>query len=890
MKFIQLKLIATLMTLVLATLQGQAQYGNYNNHFSVYGGISNLYGDIDDRFLAPHEGFVNPDAEFLTFGARFERSIRGPLFAAIEIYEVNLTANDRKIDWNGDDLPSISDYSRSLNYQTELRGGSFLIGLSTDRFIRDYSPFLSFSIYAGIGHGNFTVYGDLIDENQQFYNYWSDGTIRAVPEDVGNSQTPVVQQDGNYEINVSRLDVEEEYNQSIWYLPVGAELKFKLAEPLRLVLGYSYHFTQSDYLDDLSGDYRQEYDSDLQEYAANPTGTEREIRGEDNGNDHFERLTIGLQFSWYKKRKPQIAPHIYTTSNKGVEEPELTDGTAADQDDMQEKAAPPADQGLSKAERDSLERLEFRYKTLWFKKEIAKLENELNEEQDTIFLKEDTSSFITRRSILLVDSLPEPVFREKFGDSLTMGSLTRSGDLVRFRLFEEDTTFTYELEEEPIDTLLTPFDSRAPIDSSDIDTTETAVGIGTAEQYDLEEPGEEEFEDQFMDGDTILLESPDFSDEPPVEDEEISTETEAVPDTIYESEPESETIPDTLETQDFATEEMDEEQAEEFDTASKTDTIYVTGEESAEAYDREIAELRNRLESLSGEEKVDNSAEVESLRARINSLENRKSSVVQPSNYTTETSTTHKDTRVIPIVAPIGVGGKKRDKDAEEEREALEERIAKLENILVQMQSSGRDTVYLYRPNTTTTPDTVYMAATDSSQTAAVDSMLTQVRDSTMMGELDSAAVSARLDSITLELDSLQRSMIISPPQIEIPDQNTERSVMKSKPKAFSKRKIFFGLSSAELNESAVRTVGLVAEQLRAMEGTVVVTGFSDPSGPVNFNEKLAGKRAESVKKELVSSGIDQSRIEVVNAGVDNDAKDDLSYGRRVEITLESGN
>jgi outer membrane protein OmpA-like peptidoglycan-associated protein len=87
---------------------------------------------------------------------------------------------------------------------------------------------------------------------------------------------------------------------------------------------------------------------------------------------------------------------------------------------------------------------------------------------------------------------------------------------------------------------------------------------------------------------------------------------------------------------------------------------------------------------------------------------------------------------------------------------------------------------------------------------------------------------------------------------------------------------VYFGVNSAELSGQATSTLAKAVRWLNEnSDAQVIIEGHADPSGNPDANMALAQKRAELVRDQLVSAGIDASRIEVVSLG---DTR--VKYGR----------
>lgn len=80
---------------------------------------------------------------------------------------------------------------------------------------------------------------------------------------------------------------------------------------------------------------------------------------------------------------------------------------------------------------------------------------------------------------------------------------------------------------------------------------------------------------------------------------------------------------------------------------------------------------------------------------------------------------------------------------------------------------------------------------------------------------------------------------------------------------------VFFNLSSSTIQANQKPNIFMIAEQLKKdSNATVDVKGYASKDGSKSFNEKLAAKRAQSVKKALIKEGVAESRINAEGAGI----------------------
>ena len=103
---------------------------------------------------------------------------------------------------------------------------------------------------------------------------------------------------------------------------------------------------------------------------------------------------------------------------------------------------------------------------------------------------------------------------------------------------------------------------------------------------------------------------------------------------------------------------------------------------------------------------------------------------------------------------------------------------------------------------------------------------------------------------------------------------------------------IYFDFKSTRLRADAARLLQDKAAQMeRASTWVVLIQGYADSQGPVEYNRLLAQRRAESVKQFLVELGVPETTIKVVTIGKEGALCDDRSrecqqLNRRVHLEI----
>ena len=104
---------------------------------------------------------------------------------------------------------------------------------------------------------------------------------------------------------------------------------------------------------------------------------------------------------------------------------------------------------------------------------------------------------------------------------------------------------------------------------------------------------------------------------------------------------------------------------------------------------------------------------------------------------------------------------------------------------------------------------------------------------------------------------------------------------------------VYFDFDSSDLTEEARSLLQANAECIQALGVDVVLEGHCDERGTEEYNLQLGERRANAVKKYLVSLGVDPSRLKTVSYGEERPADpghDEAAWARnrRVEFVTSS--
>ena len=157
---------------------------------------------------------------------------------------------------------------RNLNFESKITQMdlNLVIHLDNDLLFKRTSIFAPY-LYAGFGYLKFDSYGDLTNKSGVKYNYWTDGTIRDLPDSTIGAK--IIQRDYTYE---TKLNDSAKYTNSTFAIPVGLGVNLKITDNLYINLGASYYLTMTDWIDNFK----------------------------DKGNDRYIFANVAIQYNFGK--------------------------------------------------------------------------------------------------------------------------------------------------------------------------------------------------------------------------------------------------------------------------------------------------------------------------------------------------------------------------------------------------------------------------------------------------------------------------------------------------------------------------------------------------------------------------------------------------------------
>lgn len=189
--------------------------------FGLGAGLMTFYGDVKEKNIGDPNSF--------RFGFNF--SITQPLSQSLGF---GLSVLYGKLAGN--------QMLTNRNFETKLTNVGLNIIYSFDNnVILKNSVKAAPYLFAGPHFNLLKTSSDLKDKDGKTYNYWSDGTIRNLPE-ADNVKTDTLQRDYVYESSLIP-------SHSAISFPIGVGIKFRISNQFSANISAEYHFTLSDKID-----------------------------------------------------------------------------------------------------------------------------------------------------------------------------------------------------------------------------------------------------------------------------------------------------------------------------------------------------------------------------------------------------------------------------------------------------------------------------------------------------------------------------------------------------------------------------------------------------------------------------------------------------------------
>ncbi len=310
------RILPSIIFLLLFCLTAMAQQDLYKWRIGIHGGLGTYYGDLSARRLINpqpdiYKFWENP--ENLSYGLYVQYAMSKPWAIRFSSTRGTFQGGDRSLKWNGDPYTDNPNYIRSLNFRTTFTDfdAVMIYHFDNERFFPEASFFAPY-IGIGLGYANFDVKGDLFQEDGSRYYYWSDLTVRDLPE--GSVGASVIELDGIYETSLRDLETEGKYyGRNTLTIPMVMGLKFRLSNRFNVNLETLLHYSLSDRMDDVTGaEYLTSYDNAVQAYAANPSGVSRRSRGDnDKLGDLYGVFNLSIAYNFGFRKESFQAPIFY---------------------------------------------------------------------------------------------------------------------------------------------------------------------------------------------------------------------------------------------------------------------------------------------------------------------------------------------------------------------------------------------------------------------------------------------------------------------------------------------------------------------------------------------------------------------------------------------------
>ena len=205
----------------------------FKPQLSIGVGMMTFYGDIGSN----HSGY-HPTVSRLGYDLRLINPLTDYLDVSFYVLFGQVSSNERTVNRNLNFNSNITTGGITLNY-------NFRHLLRKERIINPY-------VHLGIESIEFLSKTDLRDVDGNYYNYWSDGSIRDIAQNDANANSAVeIYRDYSYESDIREENIDGfgKYAERTWGVPVEIGVNLHTGKRIKLRFGTSMHFTFSDFID-----------------------------------------------------------------------------------------------------------------------------------------------------------------------------------------------------------------------------------------------------------------------------------------------------------------------------------------------------------------------------------------------------------------------------------------------------------------------------------------------------------------------------------------------------------------------------------------------------------------------------------------------------------------
>lgn len=232
-------------------------------------GVGNLsfFGDLYSKH------FQRPMVSRLAYELNLSQPLTRSLYLNFYVMFGKLGANERTL-------------ARNENFESTIRLGGVQLLYDFSNLINNKHQVRPYILLGAEGF-EFLSKTDLKDKYGNTYYYWSDGSIKNMPQGSPGSENAVnLVRDYSYESDIRELNKDGfgKYAERSWAIPVGVGFTMNIGERAKFRFGTTMHFTFTDYIDGI-------------------TGKSVGVRKGNNANDKFMMMAASLHYDLVVKKK-----------------------------------------------------------------------------------------------------------------------------------------------------------------------------------------------------------------------------------------------------------------------------------------------------------------------------------------------------------------------------------------------------------------------------------------------------------------------------------------------------------------------------------------------------------------------------------------------------------